>query len=385
MRISKRIAAAFLATSLVLTGCSGFERVRGYRGEYSVEVEENSSRLEDNAFYVAKKDGTYHKLYIGEASFQAGQAVPEPSSERVAWFGKDYDKIPTMYKGEQIAYRSTTEFDEVFGIERFEDTGYTIGICGMKESSTGRFRFSTNPDDMQIDIDASTGELYQLGEHTVTMERIGDIELRRGNISKAGTVVGLERGRTYETEVYVGTDIIRYSFVADVRAFVSYEADTINDYVYTQGNTVLLSFPEWYQSGYYYVDGYGFVRYVAGENEYTENMDMNIPNDPLVVADSSAKESGDTVTEEITFRTEKEETITVKVTFDHEGGSADGYGSIPDPTARVLGDSAVYSLNPGNEGELVATMTVPAGDYKLEIAGLNGRTYNYTITKKGSK
>lgn len=385
MRITKtRTAAAILAMTFSITGCTAFERVRGYTdSEYSVEVETKSSMLEDNAFYVAKNDGTYHKLYFGEASFQKGQASSEPDSKRVLWFGKDYDRIPTMYRGEKVAYRSSEEFDDRFAVERFEDTGYTIGICGMTESATGRYKFSTDPEQMQIDIDASTGVLYQLGEHMVTMDRIGDVDLRRGNISRAGTVVGLERGKTYDTDVYVGTDIERYSFAADVRAFVSFETEEVSDYSYTQGNTVLLEFPDWFQSGYYCVNAFGIVRYVAENREYSDSMDMSIPNDPLVPAGGSMSGEREEQTEVITFRTEKEEPITVRITFEHIEGDADGYGSVPDPTARVVGDSAVYSLNPGEEGELVAEINLPAGDYRLEIRGLAGRIYNYTISKRG--
>ena len=64
MRTTKtRSAVALLAMTFCITGCSAFERIRGYTdSEYSVEVETKSSLLEDNAFYVAKNDGTYHKL-----------------------------------------------------------------------------------------------------------------------------------------------------------------------------------------------------------------------------------------------------------------------------------------------------------------------------------
>ena len=79
------------------------------------------------------------------------------------------------------------------------------------------------------------------------------------------------------------------------------------------------------------------------------------------------------------------EEITVQVTFEPEKGEGDGYGSIPDPTAKVIGEHAVYSLSPGKEGELTMTAVLPAGDYTLEITGLNGRAYNYRVTKKGDQ
>ena len=359
----ERAAAIILAVCMAaaMTGCSVFNRTHGYNDrEYRAD-----------------------RLYLGETSFGGRPVAPSASVKRVAWFGKDADRIPTMYRGESIAYRSSAEFSENFHIERFEDTGYTIGICGMKESGTGRYKFSTNPENMQIDMNASTGVLYRLGDHTATMDRIGDIELRKGNISRAGTVVGLERGKTYATEVYIGTDVNKYSFVADVRAFVSSDVCTLNDYSYTQGNTVSIAFPDWFHSGYYFVGGYGIVRYVASDREFSENMDMNIPNDPAqpVDDDDDSMEASETVK----FRTDREEEITVQVTFEPEKGDEDGYGSIPDPTAKVIGEHAVYSLSPGKEGELTMTAVLPAGDYTLEITGLNGRAYNYRVTKKGDQ
>ena len=378
------IAAAACLSVTVLTGCTVFNRTHGYNDrEYAVTIETKSSRLEDGCFYVMKSDGTFHRLYLGETSFGGRPVAPSASVKRVAWFGKDADRIPTMYRGESIAYRSSAEFSETFHIERFEDLGYTIGICGMKESGTGRYKFSTNPENMQIDMNASTGILYRLGDHIVTLDRIGDIELRKGNISKAGTVVGLERGKTYVTEVYIGTEVTKYSFVADVRAFVSSDVCALNDYSYTQGDTVSITFPDWFHSGYYLVGGYGIVRYVASDREFTEDMDMNIPNDPALPVGDDDAVGGQTET--VKFRIDWEEEITVQVTFEPGKGDDDGYGSIPDPSAKVVGERAVYSLSPGKEGELTVTAVMPSGEYSLEITGLNGRAYNYRITGKGDQ
>lgn len=372
-----------------ITGCSAFNRIHGFNDrDYAVTVVKNARDLEDKAFYVLKEDGTYHRLYIGETSYKKNSGFPtNPSSKRVAWFGKDYERIPTMYKGECIAYRSSTEFSEQFNIERYEDIGYTIGICNMSESSTGRFKFSTKPDDMQIDIDASTGILYQLGPHTATIERIGEVDLRTGNISRAGTVVGLERGKTYTTDVYIGTDVNRYSFIADVRAMVSMELYGISDYTYMQGKTVTFSFPEWYNSGYYCVNGFGIVRYIASNREFTESMDMNIPNSEFSTDQSGngLETTPDAVNdiERIPFRIDEETPVRVQVLFEPEKGGKDGYGAVPDPTARILAESAAYALSPGADGELLVDMTLPAGDYTLEITGLNGRDYTYRVTKRG--
>ena len=123
--------------------------------------------------------------------------------------------------------------------------------------------------------------------------------------------------------------------MADVRAFVSSDLCTLSDYSYTQGKTISIGFPDWFHSGYYLVGGYGIVRYVTSEKEFSENMDMNIPNDPAMPVEEGEEIAGEMV-ETVTFRIDREEEVTVRVTFEPENGGEDGYGSIPDPSAKVI-------------------------------------------------
>ena len=100
MGMQKRAAVIGLAVCIALssmTGCSFFERRHGYDDrEYAVAIETKESRLEDGCYYVMKKDGTFHRLYIGETSFGGSPVASSVSAKRVAWFGKDADRIPTM-------------------------------------------------------------------------------------------------------------------------------------------------------------------------------------------------------------------------------------------------------------------------------------------------
>lgn len=379
------LVAVILAASTA--SCGAFSRIRGYsEKEYEVITVSDAGRLEDRSFYVEKADGSFDQLYLGETSYRTGSVPKAPDSGRVAWFGKDYARIPTMYRGERIAFRSSEEFEEEFLIERFEDIGYTIGICNMKESSTGRYRFSTRPDDMQIDIKASTGELYQLGEHRAVIERIGDVELRSGNISRAGTVVGLEKERIYPTDVYIGTDVKKYEFAADVRALVSMEVLYISDYAFMQGNTVTFSFPVWYNSGYYCVGGYGFVRYVAADREYDEEPDMNIPNSGPEYSgeERDGEEERDPAAERIPFRIDREGPVGIEVMYEGGEGQEETAGRVL-PSARVISETAVYALSPRGNGLLSVETVLPPGDYVLEITGLEGRKYTYKVMEKGGE
>ena len=217
------------------------------------------------------------------------------------------------------------------------------------------------------------------------MEMIGDTDLRRGNISQVGTIVGLERGKTYKADIYIGTEIQQYEFVADVRAFSSMEKYTIKDFLYEKSKVVSFEFPEYFNSGYYYVGGFGFVRYINSSKEYDESMAMNIPN-PTGEEYEMEKEKAEAVTsvpvvEEVSFTVEKKENIKVSLHFDNT--TYDGQ-EIEPPTARVLGESGSYILNPAKQGnELEGTFELDAGTYTIEIKGLAGRTYSYMVSVAG--
>lgn len=391
----KRLMAAMVcaATALSITACnpiSFFIRQHGYNDkEYQVEVVKNPKHIEDQSFYVEKKDGTYHKLYIGETTFTGNGSK---SGNRVAWFGKDFDRIPVMNKGERIVFRSKTEFDPSFSVERFQDLGYTLGICRMSPTSTGRYQFSTDPTARSININSTAGRLYELGVHNVTMEVIGDAELRGGNISQAGTILGLMRGKTYSADVYIGTEVINYELVADVRAMLSMENHTISDFTYDKNKVVSFAFPDYFNSGYYYVGGFGMVRYIDSDREFSEEIAMNIPNptadQETAGTESEVYETITATTETVPFMVDIKDFIEVTVSFDTKEGSSttaeesvSGKSIVP-PSGRVIGESGSYTLNINEAGNsLTGVFELDPGEYRIEIKGLAGRSYSYTVRK----
>ena len=380
-----------ICMAAILTGCSAI------KGIFVRDSKENQSRgydvisvgrVEDtknNCFYVEKKDGTYQQLYLGKATFYSGNNYV--SRDSVAWFGKDYARIPTMNAGEKIVYRSRNEFDEVFPVERFEDLGFTIGICKLTQSGSGRYKFSTNREDMQINPDSSAAALYELGEHTATMEQIGGIQLRSGNISRAGTIIGLEAGRSYKTDVYVGTSVNNYSLIADVKAFTSMESYTITKYDYEQSHVISFGFPNGFESGYYFVGGFGFVRYINSDREFSESMDMNIPAGTGVGKNGEreneeAEKPAGNVKKVDSFRLDSNGPKKVIVTYS-EGNKDDQSEAIAPPVARIFGEDVVYTLSkdPDMPNTLSGVFDFKAGDYTIEVSGLYLRDYEYKIIK----
>lgn len=383
-------AAAFCLAATLTTGCGSFSRDYAYKSKYSVTTLKSADEMEDGGYYVKHTDGSYDKLYAGKATFNLSDSGPSEDDSHVLWFGKDYDCIPTMLKGESIVYHNTKEFSGGLTIERFEDLGYTIGIADLTRTSTGRYSFSTDTDDLNIDLSSDAGGLYQLGDHTVVLDKIGSTPLRSGNISRAGTILGLTRGKTYAAYLYIGTELKEYNLVADVRAMASMDGATLTDYTYASDNVIEFKFPSSYQSGYYLVAGYGVVRYIASGDGYKESMDMNIPNAASAETDSSA-DSGteeqpvDEITKdtrEMDFKLGENANVTVELTYTDSADSTDSASDSGAPTAKVIGDYGVYTLNPDKKtGKLTVTADMHAGSYRLQVIGLAGRKCSYRVIK----
>ena len=371
------IISLIVTISLPMSGCSLFTRKRGFNDKsYSVEVVTDASDLRDNAYYVKHGD-EYYRLYIGDATFQSDNSGS--ANSRVAWFGKDITRIPTMLKNDILVYHSSSDIEDSINVERFEDLGYTIGICGMQETDSGRYSFTTTPEAMNIDRNSDAGKLYQLGSRTYVMDKIGGTELRSGNISRAGTIIGLQEGKKYNIEIYSGTIVSKYTITADICAFASMDSYEIKGFDYMEGQTVSIKFPEYFNSGYYYVNGYGIVRYI-NDTQDIENADMNIPNIKYESAewdDESEQETEMPPSVESadvrTFDLEEPKKIRVTINYTEDGTS------YTTPGAKIIGDDGAYTLSPEGEGKLSVTADLSAGVYRLQIYEMDGRLYTYNI------
>ena len=362
----------------LLTGCGLFTR----KGDdnYEVVVETDMYKLEEGGYYVHRGD-EFHKLYLGYATFESSS--DNYSSDRIAWFGKDWTKIPTMYKDDTIILHTAQTFAESFRVERFEDLGYSLGICNMEKRASGRFLFSTKPERMNINPGSGANVLYELGEGDAVIERIGDAQLRAGNVSRAGTIIGLNEGDTYSTEIYTGTYVNNYDLVADSRVLCSMDVDKIVDYDYMQATYIRIRFPEYFNSGYYMIGGYGIVRYIAtDEAQAHADIDMNLPN-ALHLADVLEDETltstamldivpQETRVEEFTIAVAQK--VTVTVNLNNESALNENM-----PTAKIIGNKGVFTLSPDGDDVLTVTCDLEIGDYTLEISGLAGRTYTYRV------
>ena len=84
----KRIAARLLASAACLCvaacmgGCSALFG-GGNKVDNNVTIAKSEDDITDNSFYVKKADGTYHRLYLGEVTFDTSTNPSSPNPERI--------------------------------------------------------------------------------------------------------------------------------------------------------------------------------------------------------------------------------------------------------------------------------------------------------------
>ena len=197
-----------IAATLSLLACGGSSNSTSQKDTNQIKS------LKDGVYYVRQQNtNKCTPVYFGNATFDSGSVKTSSDAKRILWFKDDFDKIPTLYKGDSLVMHSKDKFEEKMIFERFEDYGYTIGICGMEELKSGRYSISTDISDACTYPGGDTDEILKLASEgkcdTVTLDTVGNRDVRavgKDNetssfLSRSGTLKGLEKDKSYKVMV----------------------------------------------------------------------------------------------------------------------------------------------------------------------------------------
>lgn len=381
----KRIALL----SMTLCGIIGFTSACAVLPEdeettqltYEISYIENMEDLERGNCYVETENG-YALPYWGDTTFDTASDYTTSNTSKVAWFDdENWNMIPTLYKGDHIVLRTNNEFKEEFYFERFIDAGYSIGLCNLARTETGRYKVSTSSG-TQINPNSDASTLTELGDINITIDTIGGQPLRSSLVNECGMIDGLEKGLTYEADVYVGTEIHPYTFTADSRILYSAQVNTTIDYEFVQAEVIEIEIPEYFNSGYYSLNGSGIFRYVAGDS-YDENTDFNELNydDSIAAADAYSDNNWNKESVSDTLEIPETGSYTFRVTYDdtvNESLLPDSItpDNVPAPTVKLyLGEETITLEDVGNN-IVYASFSAEAGTYNLDVDYIYGREYS---------
>ena len=166
---------------------------------------------------------------------------------------------------------------------------------------------------------------------------------------------------------------------------MSTETYEIKNFEYMQNKTISITLPTWLNSGYYLIEGYGFIKYSTSGKEWDESTDVNVPNTPTYESsDNSENEkkqslgSDDIQEEKIVINEDGD--YKVSVSYETKEIKKGNY-KVADPKARIIGDDGATFLSQEEAGKLETTIKLVKGEYKLQVIGLSGRTYSYNVEK----
>lgn len=309
--VKKIIAASLIAvqSAMLLTGCnilksskvitdtqytSTCNSSKLYSGQYYVWHDESQSNIERdiNTDMSKFKNYTYD---IFQPVYKEGDPTDDmlESSSRVLMISDEKDnKIPTLYKGDELIYYSDSKLPKSFSLERFYDHGYSLGFYGLEEyiKKSGQYILRGSDEILPIKGSSSAKVLANYlssSDKYVSIPMVGDKKIESKDVSKAGTIKGLIHGSQYDVAIYTGTNRHIVKMTADTRIFSSYEAYTLNSnsYDFVGNGIIVIHLPEYLKNGYYYINGAGLFRYV-NDKSYDDNTNFN---DPIVVKDDNGK------------------------------------------------------------------------------------------------
>lgn len=386
--------------------------------------EDPLANLKNDTFYVLHSDNTIDKLLTCNASFTFNEDVAdEPSNERTIWLKEDeYNKIPTLYPDDKLIYHTTEIVNEDFTFERFEDFGYSIGMRGLTVTNSGRYCISTKEEDKTVfpsteKYTSDTADILTFKNESVILDEFGGAPLRalrneKGEFvnndtvfSRCGTILGLTKDKEYEAKIYSGTELYEYTFKADKRIMGSMETTKTVDYSFEKKSIAIIDIPEYFNNGYYSINGKGIFRYVTSAS-FNENTDFNIRNIPSedtnnidcsiyddITSDSNepSDSSGDEYHEDgnygdavNSFTIEEEGTyvITVEVQY-HDSSYNDEDSDIVETSAFIVNPSRTkkWTLNSDKEELSVTINASEKGRYSIYYSNTDNRDLHLNIEK----
>lgn len=310
MKRIKRVVALLLAAAMTvsLTGCGLFETMSGMSKDKPTSFS-NVNDLESGKAYVWKdaegddinkahaKD-VFFTCITGDINFKGDEMADVYQYPRSIWMGEADDKlIPTVTSKDKLLYVSETTVPTSIIFERFADYGYTIGVSNMIADGGDHYYIpyaESDESDYKYYVDMQSDAAQIIAFDTISrlyLDKVGKERVNKDTTSDGGTVTGLTKGKSYVCEFYTGTFYQDFKLTANIHSFGTLERFVSFDYEFLHSNCIAITIPEYFKSGYYFVNGVGLFRYVSDEDlsayngeAYDENIDWN---DPIIIYDEN--------------------------------------------------------------------------------------------------
>lgn len=272
--MKKLYTAIIMVVMLIffLTGCGNIKILALPEKMEIVELEDKDLRQE--VYYV--KNGTrFASVYMPQGNNVKG-TTSRVDTSRVIYFNGDENMVPIHYKGELIAYSSTSADFSNATLERFMDMGYSIGLFGGQIGEDGYYHIDLS--EKNVVPGSQAGKLFdQVISSEIRIISIGGDPISKHIDSGSGIITGLEKDKYYTVEFYAGTYYYQETFKADIHYLRAFE-------IYNYGSTYISDTTHGYRcfntpdlkSGWYTINGAGLFLYHNFERGKTAEETVNL-------------------------------------------------------------------------------------------------------------
>ena len=229
-----------------------------------------------------KKAGLEQYTFIGE------ELDESKTTKRALFFDEDKLDIPTVTSKNALLFVSNTKIPDEIVFERFRDDGVSIGLANLIKDKSDHYYLVLKENDKDayksyVDMTSDVKDITDLkNTDRLYVGKVGDINVSPDTVTNGGVIEGLEKDKSYVATFYAGTNYQDYYVKANRHVFTSLE--TVKSYAYEllHSNCIKITIPEYFKSGYYLVNGIGFIRYIADSD--IDKAEINY-NEPMLIYD----------------------------------------------------------------------------------------------------
>ena len=237
-------------------GQSSSEQVQTAQGVDASDMEDGVYVYDHNTkkFYKAySSDVSYGNTddsqYVDEDDDSANATMEMTTRQDFIWEAYADNAIPVIHKGDKLAYKVS---DSAPG---------AISLYPMSQNEKSACPNSSFEAQLQNkNLDTTSGQ--------VRISDIGGVKITDKMVTNVGTIKGLKLNKKYKVGIYIGTIYQELLCTVDTHVFTYANADVVtsSNWEYTKNGYVFVKLPKHMENGYYYISGYGLIRYEAGKN-----------------------------------------------------------------------------------------------------------------------
>lgn len=276
--------ALCLAAAVFMSGCSNpFSKKKDDKEIEPVSYQLTpvaKENLEEGMFY-AKVDDQFYKVHMGETNIKEDNLIAKKEDpSRVIAFTKDDALIPTVYKDDTLVYYSQSQISE-FTWERMKDNGYSVGYFNLKDDTNGKVKYTIGESGYAHNSSlASAFSQIPVQSETslILIDRIGGSAITPTNLTDAGSISGLKVDSPANIDLYLGTQHFEIPATVDTHILSSMELYQTNEFALNKDGYAEIKIPDYFLSGYYFINGIGVFKYVANDRaDGIAGIDFSVP------------------------------------------------------------------------------------------------------------